>query len=248
LDSRIQNPAALEAVTPIAMRRVPRMKEGIVDQLRRLILEGKLLPGTVLRQEHLARQLSVSRTPLREALNALEQEGFVTIAPSGAASVVALDDRDALEIMDVREMVDGLAARLAAQHGLGPDVDRELHALAQDMRALAARDKHRFLVSNADFHVKIVEATGHARLQGFVPLVRMSSEVVYMRMQDQGARLTTSASEHLRILDAIRSGDPVAAERVAREHVRNAAKHWLCTEGAEGCPSFESTISSFTTS
>jgi DNA-binding GntR family transcriptional regulator len=237
----------LRVVTPIAMRRAPRMKEGIVDQLRRLILEGKLPPGTLLRQEHLARQLSVSRTPLREALGALEQEGFVTIAASGAASVVALDDRDALEIMDVREMVDGLAARLAAARGLAPDADRELYTLATEMRALATRDKHRFLLANADFHVKIVEATGHARLQGFVPLVRMSSEVVYMRLQDQGARLTASAGEHLRILDAIRSGDAVAAERVAREHVRNAANHWLCGKGDE-CPSFESTISSSTTS
>jgi len=232
----------LDVVTPIAVSRAPRMKEGIVDQLRRLILEGKLAPGTVLRQEHLARQLSVSRTPLREALLALEQEGFVTIAASGAASVVALDDRDAREIMDVREMVDGLAARLAAERGLPPAVDRELQALAKQMRAIAPRDKHSYLVANADFHTKIVEATGHLRLQGFIPLVRMSSEVVYMRMQDQGRRLSVSASEHTRILDAIRSGDAAAAERLAREHVRNATDHWLRGEEPDGCPSFESTI------
>ena len=232
----------LDVITPIAVGRAPRMKEGIVDQLRRLILEGKLAPGTVLRQEHLARQLNVSRTPLREALVALEQEGFVTMAPSGAASVVALDDRDAREIMDVREMVDGLAARLAAERGLPAALERDLRTLAKEMRALAPRDKHRYLVANADFHVKIVEATGHARLQSFVPLVRMSSEVVYMRMQDQGRRLSVSASEHARILDAIRSGDGVAAERLAREHVRNATAHWLRGEDTDGCPSFESTI------
>jgi GntR family transcriptional regulator of vanillate catabolism len=232
----------LEVVTPIAVSRAPRMKEGIVDQLRRLILEGKLAPGTVLRQEHLARQLSVSRTPLREALGTLEQEGFITIAASGAASVIALDDRDAREIMDVREMVDGLAARIAATRGLPADIDRELAALATEMRAMAPRDKHRYLVANADFHAKIVEATGHNRLQTFIPLVRMSSEVVYMRMQGQERRLSVSASEHTRILDAIRSGDGVAAERLAREHVRNAADHWLQGEEADGCPSFESTI------
>ncbi len=217
----------LADVTPIAVVRHPRMKEGIVDSLRRAILDGKLAPGTVLRQEHLARQLHVSRTPLREALIALEREGFITIAPSGAASVVSLDARDALEIMDLREMVDGLAARLLAQRGLSSELDRELTALAKTMRTNAARDQHRYLVANADFHVKIVEATAHARLQQFIPLVRMSAQVVYLRLQNQGRRLTHSADEHTRVLDAIRAADGDAAERLAREHVRNAAAHWL---------------------
>jgi DNA-binding GntR family transcriptional regulator len=214
-------------VTPIEIVRHPRMKEGIVDHLRRAILDGKLAPGTLLRQEHLARQLHVSRTPLREALIALEREGFVSIAPSGAASVVALDARDALEIMDLREIVDGLAARLLAQRGISADLDRELTALAKTMRTNAARDQHRYLVANADFHVKIVEATGHARLQQFIPLVRMSAQVVYIRLQNQGRRLTHSADEHSRVLEAIRAGDAETAERLAREHVRNAAAHWL---------------------
>ena len=214
-------------VTPVEIVRQPRMKEGIVDSVRRAILEGKLAPGTVLRQEHLARQLHVSRTPLREALIALEKEGLIVIAPSGAASVVSLDARDALELMDLREMVDGLAARLLAQRGLSVELDRELTALAKTMRTSAARDQHRYLVANAEFHVKIVEATGHARLQQFIPLVRMSAQVVYIRLRNQGRRLTHSADEHSRVLDAIRAGDADAAERLAREHVRNAAAHWL---------------------
>ncbi len=223
----------LAGVTPIALARQPRMKEGIVDQLRRLILDGSLAPGTVLRQEHLARQLRVSRTPLREALDALEREGLVVFSATGAASVVALEPEDAREIMDLREMVDGLAARLLAQRGLPREVDRELTALAKRMRAYAPADKHHYLVANADFHVKIVEATAHARLQQFIPLVRMSSEVVYMRLQNQGKRLSRSAGEHGSVLDAIRSGDPALAERLAREHVRNAADHWLVDPRAE---------------
>jgi DNA-binding GntR family transcriptional regulator len=223
----------LAGVTPIALERQPRMKEGIVDQLRRLILDGSLAPGTVLRQEHLARQLRVSRTPLREALDALEREGLVVYSATGAASVIALELDDAREILDLREMVDGLAARLLAQRGLPREVDRELTALAKRMRAYAPADKHHYLVANADFHVKIVEATAHARLQQFIPLVRMSSEVVYMRLQNQGRRLSRSAGEHSLVLDAIRSGDAAAAERLAREHVRNAADHWLSEPSAE---------------
>ena len=230
----------IAGVTPVAMAARPRMKEGIVDQLRRLIMDGTLAPGTILRQEHLARQLNVSRTPLREALVALEREGFVVFSPSGTASVVALGARDAREIMDVREMVDGLAARLLAQRGLSPSVERTLRGLAREMHALAATDKHGFLVANADFHAKIVEATGHARLQQFIPLVRMSSEVVYVRLQDQRVRLSRSADEHEAVIDAIRSGDGERAERIARAHVRAAASHWIASDDAEedGCRSY----------
>lgn len=217
----------IAGLTPVALAARPRMKEGIVDQLRRLIIDGTLAPGTVLRQEHLARALSVSRTPLREALGVLEREGLVTFSASGSACVVALDARDAREIMDVREMVDGLAARVLAQRGMSAEVGERLEALAAGMRAVAQRDKHRFLVANADFHVAIVEATGHARLQQFVPLVRMSSEVVYVRLQNQGARLRRSAEEHTEILAAIRAGDAEHAERLARAHVRAAAAHWI---------------------
>jgi DNA-binding GntR family transcriptional regulator len=222
-----RSPIPTAEIVPISLARRPRMKESIVDQLRRLILEGKLVPGTVLRQEQLARQLQVSRTPLREALVALEREGFVVISPAGAASVVALDARDAREIMDLREMIDGLAARRLAERGMDAATDRALTALASEMLGIAPHDKHRYLVANGDFHVAIVEATGHERLRGFIPLVRMSSEVVYMRLQNQGRRLTRSADEHTAVLDAIRARDGALAEQLAREHVRNAAEHWL---------------------
>jgi DNA-binding GntR family transcriptional regulator len=74
------------------------------------------------------------------------------------------------------------------------------------------------------------------RLQQFVPLVRMSAEVVYVRLQNQGARLERSAAEHTAVLDAIRSGDAELAERLAREHVRAAAAHWIDEEGSDAVP------------
>jgi len=214
-------------VMPIEIPRQPRMLEGIVDQLRRSIIDGRLAPGTVLRQEQLAARLHVSRTPLREALLALEREGFIVFSPTGTASVVSLDLADAREMMDVREMIDGLAARLLAARGMTPAVERTLRALAAEMCEVADRDQHRYLVANAEFHARILEATGHARLQHFVSLVRMSSKVVYAHLQHQEERLSLSADEHVLVLDAIRSGDGDAAERIARDHVRNAVAHWL---------------------
>src|ERR1700687_5157524 len=162
MDPKSAVTAEIAGVTPLSAARRPRLQEGFVDQLRRLILDGKLAAGTVLRQEHLARRLQVSRMPLREALIVLEREGLVRICPSGSASGVSLGAREAREIMAIRELVDGLAARLLAERGIPPALDRELEALARRMRAMAAKDKHAYLIANADFHVKIVEATGHA--------------------------------------------------------------------------------------
>jgi DNA-binding GntR family transcriptional regulator len=214
-------------LAPLVFVRRPRLKESIVDHLRRAILDGSLPAGTILRQEQLARQLTVSRMPLREALGMLEREGLVTVSLGGVASVVSLDARDARDVMDVREMIDGLAARTLAERGLDPATDAGLAALTREMHALAGRDQAGYLEANAAFHVRIVDAAQNKRLQQFAPLVRMSSEAVYLRLRAQHDRLADSAGEHDRVLDAIRSGDGALAERVARGHVRNAASHWL---------------------
>ena len=115
--------------TPIPKR--VRIMDHIVDRLTNLIVEGKLEPGRVIRQETIARQLGVSRTPLREALQRLELDGLVVVSPSGAARVASYDLDEALEMMDVREVVDGLAARVLAERGLTARVDAELADLVE---------------------------------------------------------------------------------------------------------------------
>lgn len=220
--------------------RSPRLMEVIADQLRAQILEGQIPPGTVLRQEQVAQQLGVSRTPLREALLMLEQDGLLTFSPSGVATVVLIDAQDAREIMDIREMVDGMVASILAVKGIPPAARQQLNQLVDEMMAAnLAADKHRYLVANARFHLTLLEATEHKRLRAFVPLVRMSAQAVYVHLQAQTERLVQSAGEHAAILTAIDGGDSELAERVARSHVRHAANHWLPprqgrTEPAQG--------------
>ena len=99
------------AVAPLRRR---RLVDDAAETLRKAILDGRFLPGARLRQTDLADQLAISRTPIREALVRLQQEGLVDLLPGGGVRVKLLDLDEAVELYDLREMLDGLAARLAA--------------------------------------------------------------------------------------------------------------------------------------
>src|ERR1700704_527143 len=97
------SPAKLQALDRV------RLVDRIIEQLRDMILDGSLPPGTRLVQEKLAADLAVSRTPLREALRVLEQDGLVSLsASSSAAVVIELDEHDVRELYEIREVLDGL--------------------------------------------------------------------------------------------------------------------------------------------
>src|SRR5215212_4073666 len=100
------------------MRRVPLVQQ-IAEQLRALIIDGTIPPGTPLLQEKVAAELGVSRTPLREAFRILEQDGLVRVSrTTGTVEVIQLTPLDAAQLYQLREVIDGLAARLAASRHL----------------------------------------------------------------------------------------------------------------------------------
>lgn len=217
-------------ITPITKR--ARLSDQVVETLSKLIVDGALEPGAVIRTEELGIQLGVSRTPMREALQRLEADGFVSIAPNGIAKVATLDIDEALELMELREVIDGLAARLLAERGVSDAVMTELTGLTGAMmNASLANDKHGYLMLNARFHAIILTASNHKPLQQFHPLVRITSQAVYLRHGHQPMRHQESGKEHRDLLEAIRTGDARRAEELARMHVRKAAQFWLKKSG-----------------
>jgi DNA-binding GntR family transcriptional regulator len=213
-------------IVPVAKRM--KLSDQVVETLSRLIIEGVLQPGSAIRTEELASQLGVSRTPTREALQRLEADGLVTASPNGVVRVATLEREQALELMDVREVVDGLACRILAERGTTEATFSELEELvASAEKASQANDKHGFLRFNARFHAAILTATNHRPLQQFHSLVRITSQAVYLRHGRQQLRHQQSSQEHAEILAALRLRDPVQAERAAKRHVRRAAQFWL---------------------
>lgn len=223
------------------LARTPRLVDEVVAHLRDSIIEGALPAGTSLPQVALAAQLGVSRTPLREALRLLESEGLIrTSENKQSVEVVALGARDLREMYELREVIDGLAARLAAQRGLPPAEEQRAHDLLQQMEASA--DPYDPVLRNrahAQFHELIARASGNAKVESFIPLIRTSSAGLYLPVAREHTQknmlaanpdktykdiLSESNAQHREILAAIACGDPQEAEAAARQHIQRTIR------------------------
>jgi glutamate-1-semialdehyde 2,1-aminomutase len=206
--------------------RPPRLKDAIAEQLRTMILDGLLTPGTALRQEQLAEHLGVSRMPLRQALQQLDQEGLVAFSPAGTAKVVDLTRGDIGELLDIREVVDGLAARVLARRGMSPAAASRLQVAMSTMRtAIEKSERATYFIANAEFHLGILRATQYRRLNQFAGTVQLSAQAAYLTPREHKERLLAAEEEHRGIFDAIQKGEGKLAERLARQHIKNAWGH-----------------------
>jgi GntR family transcriptional regulator, vanillate catabolism transcriptional regulator len=213
-----------------------RLVDEITRHLRELIVTGQLPAGTQLLQTELAEQLGVSRTPLREAFRILENDGIIrTSNGNRTAEVVTIGAEQLREMYEVREVIDGLAARLVARSGLTSEVEKELRQLLRRMNAsIKPFDPAARIESHAAFHSLIAQASGNRSLQGFIPLIRVSSAALYMPFIDDLSVVTqprrgryVSVQEtmqnaqvgHQAIFDAILAADPRKAETAARRHI-----------------------------
>jgi DNA-binding GntR family transcriptional regulator len=191
----------------------------VYEVLRRSILDGELPPGHRLRSDVLANELKVSRTPVREALRKLETEGLVDASRSGLV-VRQSSEEDLVEIFYLREALEGMAARLAAENATRAEID-ELHALFEDMEAVAARGDIALVRKlTGEFHLLVCRASHNKRLiqslQGLLDHVRQAqSSTLYMP-----GRPADALKEHRALLRAIEKRDPDLAETLARQHRR----------------------------
>lgn len=197
-----------------------RLVDEVAQELRERIYAGTYGLGMQLRQEQLADDLQVSRTPLREALRVLEREGLLHSEPGRGARVVSADIRKLLAAYQIREVIDGLAARLAAQ---SPDEDarRSLRAhIEQQRAALEPWHPAGYTLRNVEFHIAVIGLAGNEFVAGQIPLVRMTSQVFMPVGPVEEGRATLAVSEHDEIATAIADGDAEAAERLARRHIK----------------------------
>jgi DNA-binding GntR family transcriptional regulator len=194
--------------------------------IRASINDGRIAAGEKLREPLLARQLGVSRTPLREALFQLESEGFVAMTPRRGAVVRALSRQDAAETYQVKGVLEGLAARLACAR-MQDGTLRRLEEIGSAIESLGrARDPDhaRILQLNTEFHQTMTDASGNEKLSQHVRLLRAQTlryNYIYLSVM---SRLKESVAEHKRILDALRRRDANEVERLVREHGDSASR------------------------
>jgi DNA-binding GntR family transcriptional regulator len=206
-----------------AVRRKPRQRshaETVYEALKKDILSGSLPPGSILREEELARRHQVSRTPVREALNRLETEGLAARHAGAGLLVSELGPDEIIDLYVLREALEGLAASLAASRRTEIDLARlqMLNDLAQ--QAVRDADLTRASRVNAEFHFVIWRIAGNRPLLRAISGVHESVQRFPQNTLAYPGRLEESVGEHARLLDAIRERDHERAEQIAVEHVR----------------------------
>lgn len=206
-----------------------RLVDEVIVHLRELILDQELAPGTALLQTELAEQLGVSRTPLREAFRILEREGLVRVANGNRTIEVArFGPVELRELYEVREVIDGLAARLLARRGLSTELDVELRDLLAEMDSWDAAHPSRWFNAHLGFHVRIATCCGNSQLDSMLNLIRRTTLSLHGPLSDRAEAaaeeladiLRVAREQHHAIYDAIAGGDERAAESHARRHIR----------------------------
>lgn len=193
----------------------------VVDAVREAIITGALAPGTRLSVPELARQLNVSRTPAREALQKLQHEGLVTVTPRRGAEVLGGQPGDLAELFEYREALEGMAAKLAATRM----TDAEKASLQRCFEAHADAVERSNVVSHIEqdreFHNIFIEGARNKRIADELARIRSQLAVITRTMSAVPGALSQSVVDvHKSILDAITAGDGRAAEQAARTHVR----------------------------
>lgn len=199
--------------------------ERVYQALRHRILAGMLEPGSRLVELQLATEFTVSRTPVREALKRLTAEGLIRVDPVRGIVVSDVDARELEEIFVVREVLDGLAARLAAGRVSSTDLTK-LHLLMDMMRDAVRTGQWEGMVqANIKFHDVLHQAAGNERLRhltrNLLDFVRRFSNEAFASQE----RASEVLAEHEEIIRAMETRDPDLAEKVARRHVESAREY-----------------------
>jgi DNA-binding GntR family transcriptional regulator len=211
--------AAADGLRPVG--RPDRLVERVETRLREAIVSGRLPPGSHLSVPEIARQLGVSRTPAREALFTLQRLGLVEVRPRRGAVVVAGGRQDLRELFELREALEGMAARLSAQHMPDSQV-AALHATLERHRAaLEAGDLDAHVRLDLQFHRMIADGSANQRLADSIDQLRDQTAVlVRLNAVRPGGMDESVLRAHGRVARSIGRHDADQAEIRIREHIR----------------------------
>ena len=208
------------------------LREMVSEELKMQILTGAIVPGTRMMEVELAESIGVSRTPIREAIRKLEKEGLVTIEPRRGAYASQISTEDMVEILEVRQNMEGLAAFLAASR-MTPQQLQELREASNSYNeAVISGNMPDMIKHDTRFHHIIVESCNNKIL---MQMIEQLQELV-LRFRyiyyDNFKRAENMPAEHMQILEAIASGDADAAREAADTHI-DRLKELVIKEGVQ---------------
>ncbi len=200
------------------LRKHKTLREQIVFSLRDSIVRGELRAGQKLTEPELADKLGISRTPIREAFRQLESEGFLTVIPRRGAVVSSLTRKEIEEFYEIKSLLEGYAARIAATRITKKDIDK-LKKINKQLEAIAESDDvEAFFRKNNEFHNTFIALCGNEKLLD----IRNTLVRRFLRYRLQAlavpGRFMESVKQHRVIIRALAKKDGRRAEAVVVEH------------------------------
>lgn len=206
-----------------------QLSELVLVRIRESITSGAYAPGDRLVEGRIAEDLNVSRVPVREALRALAAEGLVEVRPRHGAVVASLEPSSAREMVQIRATLEGLNARLAAEH-CTPELAAKIEQVLDEGKARVNKGETAGLLDlNARFHDLLYAAGANSMLTDLMRSLRDRTRMLFVNSNDEEIRMTWE--EHAAILRAVQSGDAALAAMLAERHVLRAAQLYLSKLG-----------------
>ncbi len=210
------------------------LSENVFRRIQAAIINGEIAPGSKISEPELARTYGISRGPLREAIHRLEGQRLLVRIPHVGARVVSLNHAELIELYEIRESLEGMACRLAAERMSQAQIDelREVLATHERDAAFQAGVGYYQQEGDFDFHYRIIQGSGNSTL------VQMLCDDLYQLVRMYRIQFSATPNrphqafaEHHRILDAIAERDGELAELLMRRHIaaskRNVERHYL---------------------
>lgn len=210
------------------------LRERVAESLRAALVAGRMAPGTTYSIPALAEQFGVSATPVREAMLDLVNEGIVAAVPNKGFRVVELTDEELDQVTELRRLLEVPTVRDLAGV-VSPAAIRTLRSLAGAVHDAAQRgDVVAYVESDRELHLALLGEAGNPRLVEMVGRLRDQSRLYGLEQLAADGVLVDSAAEHVRLIDALESGDRRAAEKVMAHHLDHVRGIWASRREERG--------------
>ncbi|GGK34449.1 GntR family transcriptional regulator [Caldalkalibacillus thermarum] len=203
------------------------LAEQAYQVIKKAIINNEFGPNEALVEEHIAQELGISRTPIRAALNQLAYEGLIEIKAGKGARVSAISEKDVLDFQLLRDALEPLAAKIAADKINEQDIEQLRQICDQQYQSIANKDYYRFIELDYQFHSKIAQITENAKLSEIVDNLNNQIQrflILSNTLQDSALG---AVEEHLTLVKALEARDADLAEKMMRQHVQNVTTRIL---------------------
>lgn len=194
------------------------LREKILENIRDAILKGTLKAGERVSEPDLAERYGISRTPIREAFRQLESEGYLTVVPRKGAVVTSLSERDVAEFYEIKSILEGYAANLAAQKLTDKEIERLITINKRLADLAAAGDVKTFFRVHDEFHELFLRASGNHKLLELIQQLLKKFNRLRIASLSLPGRMEVSVQEHEKIIEAFRNRDGAAANNLVQKN------------------------------